>query len=246
MRLINLFTGCLIFVLSNIAVAAPDAAEILSKSDAARGGGLPGIEWQLHILAKDGSSIDEQSVIVKADADNSLVVFVAPKSISDQKLLMAGQNMWFIREGLRRPVPLSPRQRLIGEASNGDVAATNYAEDYNAELLEIDTFEGEESYKLKLEALSDSATYPRIDYWVSVSSGLGMKAEFFTVSGRVFKVAHFEYDNEIAYKGERVPFVSKMVIEDRIKSGQTTTLTYTDVKVAELPRRTFDLNFLTR
>ena len=238
--------GLLGLALSRCIYAAPDPAEILRNSDLARGGGLPGIQWQVQLRAVDGDKVVEQGLTVKAVPDNSLAEFFAPPNIADQKLLMVGRNMWFIRSGLRRPVPISPRQRLLGQASNGDVAATNYAGDYEGKLLGIEEIEGQEVYKLELTARNDAVTYPRILYWVSVERGLGMKAEFYTVSGRVFKAARFEYDNAIEYQGAHIPFVSRMVIQDQVNPGRETTLTYSDVEAVRLPRRTFNVNFLIR
>lgn len=228
------------------AYAAPDPAEILRNSDRARGGGLPGIHWQVQVRAIDGDKVVEQGLSIKAVTDKSLAEFFAPPNIADQKLLMVGRNMWFIRDGLRRPVPISPRQRLIGQASNGDVAATNYAGDYEAKLLDNETIDGEQTYKLELTARNKQVTYPRITYWVSTSRGLGVKAEFYTLSGRIFKAARFEYENTIVYENKHIPFVSRMVIEDRVNPGRITTLTYSNIKAAKLPRRTFSLNRLTR
>lgn len=225
---------------------APDPAGILEQSDKARGGGLPGIRWEVRVVAKDGEKVEEQAMIVQADKDNTLVEFLEPRNIADQKMLISGRNVWFIRSGLRRPVPISPRQRLIGQAATGDVAATNYAGDYEAEFLGVEEVDGEPAYKLDLHARSDRVTYPRIHYWVSQNTGLAVKAEFCTVSGRVYKTATFAYANEIEYEGKRIPFVSEMVIEDRIERDRRTTLSYSDVEAADLPRRIFDINFLVR
>ena len=236
----------LLALLSHAAHAAPDPDAIVRAADAARGGGLPGIQWQVLVQARDGDKLTEQRLAIKADGDNALVEYLAPRELADQKLLMVGRNMWFIREGLRRPVPISPRQRLLGEAANGDVAATNYAADYQAELVGEEELDGQRSYRLILSARHNQVTYPRIEYWVAVDSGLALRAEFYTVSGRAFKAARFEYGNQIDYEGQRLAFVSRMAIEDRVNPGRVTTLRYSDVEAVRLPRRTFDLNALVR
>ncbi|SIT43214.1 conserved exported hypothetical protein [Paraburkholderia ribeironis] len=248
LRVVGILLACLfVGAVSSVsaAEATPDAGDLLKKSDVARGGGLPGVYWSVTLHSVDGDKTDDQGLTVKADTDNSLAEFVSPANLADQKLLMAGRNMWFIRSGLRKPVPISPRQRLLGQASNGDIAATNYAKDYNATLAGDEVIDGDPSYKLQLSARDEQVTYPRIDYWISARSGLAKKADFYSVSGRVIKSAQFEYSNAVEYQGKKIPFVSRMVIQDRINSAQKTTLEYSNVVAKELPQRTFDINFLT-
>lgn len=228
------------------AFATASPAEILKQSDAARGGGLPGIQWAIKLTAQDGGERLNQELMVRARANDSLVEFTAPPKVKDQKLLTVERNMWFIKPGLRKPTPISARQRLIGQASNGDVAATNYAGDYKAALLGEETINGESCYRLELTAREAQVTYDRIVYWVSKSRQVGVQAEFYTVSGKLFKRARFEYDNRIDYQGKSIPFVSKMTIMDEINPSQQTTLEYSNIQVSALSDQVFNLQFLMR
>lgn len=221
-------------------------AEILKQSDAARGGGLPGIKWEIKLSAVDDGEVQEQELTVQARDNDSLVEFEQPPKIKGQKLLTVERNMWFIKPGLRKPTPISARQRLLGQASNGDVAATNYAGDYQATLLGEETVNGEDCYRLELTARENQVTYDRILYWVSKAHHVGVQAEFYTVSGKLFKRATFEYGNQIDYQGQHIPFVSKMIITDEINKNNKTTLEYTNIQVAALPDRIFNLQLLAR
>lgn len=227
------------------ASAAVDPVEVLKKADTARGGGFAGLHWKIALQAIDGQKTEQQGLTVKTDGSSSLAEFYAPQNLSDQKLLMVGRNMWFSRTGLRRPVPISPRQRLLGQAANGDIAATNYAADYDPKLAGEETIGGEPCYKLVLTAKTDSVSYSRIDYWVSTTKGQAVRADFYSVSGKMLKSAQFEYGGQVEYQGKTLPFISKMVIEDRVRTEQKTVLQYSDIKAGALPRRTFDVNFLT-
>ena len=115
--------------------AAPDAKTILEQSDHARGGGLPGIVWEIKLASRDGNKVDEpQRLLVKAVDDASVAETFEPSRFKGSKLLQVGRNMWLTRPGLSKPIPISPRQRMSGQAANGDIAATNYAKDYDAQL----------------------------------------------------------------------------------------------------------------
>ena len=99
---------------------------------------------------------------------------------------------------------------------------------------------------MDLKATNKKATYDRIRYWVSKERLVGVKSEFFTVSGKKFKAATFEYENNIMIKGKPIAFVSKMVITDAVIKGNVTTMVYGKVKVKRIPDSTFNLNLLMR
>jgi hypothetical protein len=64
------------------------------------------------------------------------------------KVLMKGDDMWINLSGSRRALRITPMQRLMGEASNGDVAKLSFSRDYNATILEADG----DLLKLELQA----------------------------------------------------------------------------------------------
>ena len=231
-------------MLANAAWAqAPDAAQILAASDKARGGGLPGITWQVDVTTQGSSRrSDDMSLVVKSNGDDNLMVIVSPAKARGRKILMRGNNMWFSTPNVRKPVPISPRQRLTGQASYGDVAATNYVEDYTATLSGTETVDQKPCYVLDLSAANGSVTYDKIRYWVAQDSGLGVKADFYTISGKLLKTATFEYNNAISYDGKTIPFVSQMRITDTLAGDTVTTLTYSSIETRALSARDFQLN----
>jgi hypothetical protein len=154
--------------------------------------------------------------------------------------LQVERNMWLTKPGLSKPIPISPRQRMSGQASNGDIAATNYAGDYDAQMKETESLDGEPCYVLDLAAKHKRATYDKIRYWVSVKRGVGIKAEFYSVSGKLLKTARFAYDNTIEHDGKRIPFISKMTIRDALIDAET-TMEFGTVKVKKIAASEFDL-----
>ena len=231
-------------VLGSPAQAAPDAQLILKSSDQARGGGLPGIVWEIKLLSRDGERTDEpQRLVVKAVDESSVAETLEPVRFKGSKLLQVERNMWLTRPGLSKPIPISPRQRMSGQASNGDIAATNYAGDYDAQLNGTETMDGESCYVLDLAAKHKRTTYDKIRYWVSARRVVGIKAEFYSVSGKLLKTARFEYNNTIEHDGKRIPFVSKMTIRDALIDAET-TMEFGTVKVKRVAASEFDLGQL--
>jgi hypothetical protein len=150
--------------------------------------------------------------------------------------------MWFAKPGLKKPVPISPRQKLIGGATYGDIAATNYSDDYEATPFEDATIDGELCFVFDLKSIQKKTTYDRIVYWISMERLVGVKAEYYTVSGKLFKTAWFEYDNQVILRKQQHPFISKMIITDALIKDNVTTLIFSDNKMVKVPDATFDLN----
>jgi hypothetical protein len=238
----------IVFMLAVVFLARADdadAAKILKSSDMARGGGFPGIVWNVHLVSKSSNTEQTRDLTVKAANRDSLVEFSAPAKVKGQKMLTVGRNMWFVQPGLQKPVPISPRQRLMGEASNGDIAATDYAGDYTPALTGQEVVEGENCYILDLRANNKAATYDRIVYWISKSRLVGVKADFYTVSGKKMKTALLQYHNEIQYQGRNIAFISRMVILDALNPASVTTMDYNDIRVARIPAEEFNVNLLS-
>jgi outer membrane lipoprotein-sorting protein len=227
------------------AAAQPTPETILEQADRARGK-LPGLVWQVEMESMERGSTRTQTLQVKARDQDVLATFLAPPRVKNQKLLMVGRNMWFIKPGVSKPVPISPRQKLMGQAANGDIASTNYSGDYAGELAGEEEIDGELCYVLDLSATDKKVTYDKIRYWVSKGRLVGVKAEFFTVSGKKLKTAEFEYGNSLSVQEDVIPFVSQMRIRDDIRPDEVTTLRYSHIEPQELPDSTFKLNLLMR
>lgn len=220
--------------------------DILTHADRARGN-LAGIIWDIRITTNEEGKDETRGMTVTVKGSNTLARYTSPPTLNDRMVLMVDRNMWFIRSGLKKPVSISPRQKLMGDAANGDIASTNYANDYTGTLTGEEPVKGEACHVLDLKAATKNVTYDRIRYWVSKERLVGVKAEFYTLSGKLFKSAEFKYDNRVRTpEGEEVPFVSELVIHDAIQKDKVTTLTYAGIRVQTVPDSTFNLNVLVR
>jgi hypothetical protein len=226
----------------------PTAVEILQASDRARGSDAvsEGISWAVEVHEKSASAENKISYELKVKGDDAFAEATAPARNKGETMLFNDRNIWYFKPGLKKPVAISPRQKLMGQASNGDIASTNYARDYEGTFSGSEKVDGQDTWKLDLKAKAKNVTYDRIRYWVSKKDRLGIKAEYLTVSGDVFKRATFEYKNKLEEGGKSYPFVSKMVISDAVNKALVTTLNY------KLPRREkhaeslFNVNNLVR
>jgi outer membrane lipoprotein-sorting protein len=233
----------LCFTFSAIYAMTPD--EILRKSDEARGN-TDGIEWEITMNSIESGREQQRTIRVSARNFNSLAEFLAPANVKGQKMLMVDRNMWFAKPGLSKAVPISPRQKLLGGAANGDIASTNYAGDYKISNVLESTVSKEPCYLFDLKAIDKKATYDSIKYWISKERLVGVKAEFYTVSGKMFKTAVFEYNNSITIDGEPRPFISKMIITSAIIKEDVTAMNFRKVFFKKIPDSMFNLNLLVK
>ncbi|MFX8887307.1 outer membrane lipoprotein-sorting protein, partial [Acinetobacter baumannii] len=61
---------------------------------------------------------------------DNVVRYVDPPRDAGKIVLLNGSRMWFYDPASKASVRISPQQRLIGEAANGDVVSVNLARDY--------------------------------------------------------------------------------------------------------------------
>ena len=236
----------ILLALTTVAAASPDPVKILQEADRARGGLSNGLTWKLQLISKEGSKSNSFEYDVKVKGTNVLAKCVAPPRSKDEVYLFLDRNLWIYRPGLRKPLSLSPRQRLSGQAANGDIATTNYTRDYTPTLLGEETVEGVKTWKLKLKAKSNDLTYDQINYWVSEDKKVAVKAEFLTLAGEVFKKATFAYGNNVQVNGKSVPLISKMTIVDAKNPEMVSELIYSQPSASNISSAEFNVNNLTK
>jgi outer membrane lipoprotein-sorting protein len=223
--------------------AEPDAQAILEGSDLARGGGSDaGLTWEV-VATSSGTNSEEltdQRLRVKASKTSSLAEVLEPASSKGSKMLQVERNMWISKPGLKKPVAISARQRLSGQAAIGDIAATNYAKDYTARYLQEEKVGDESCHVLELTSKNAQTTYDKITYWVSASRGVAVKADFLSLSGKRLKSAEFEYKNVVKVGGKSMPFVSQMLISDALTDAKT-TMTFQRVSAKGITSSDFDV-----
>lgn len=226
----------------------PGAAELLNASDRARGAShaLKGLTWTTKVKSVENGTPLEVTYEVKVFGNDALAEVRDPPRQKGEVVLFNDRTLWFYKPGLRKPVNISPRQKLIGQAANGDIASTQYARDYTATSVEADTADGQKTWKLMLKAKAKNVTYDQIRYWISQKDKTAVRAEFLTLSGETFKIADFLYGNTLTVKGSKVPFVSEMKITDSNNKKNVTTLTYKNPREEAHSQGLFNVNSLMK
>lgn len=208
--------------------SAQDAA--LLAAEQARGilTGGTGVRWTVEVSGNKSARFVAISQGGKIFAE----VLEPAEAVGRRYLADSGGQMWFWKPGLSRPVSVSKRQRLSGDAAIGDIASTSFVDGYKVAGQEPGEVDGEAATVYTMEANSIGDTYAKIKYWVTRKGQLGKKAEFYAKSGKLVRSSTMEYDNEA--KGR--PFLSKMAVTD---SGSTITLKFSEVSLGTFPANLF-------
>ena len=217
------------------AATAPDATALLKRSDSYRNG-WPSYTLRVKITNYEAGKSDEDHLyeVSQKGTDKTYVEFMSPRE-KGRHLLMLADDMWIYLPDTSRPVRITPLERLSGDASNGDVARTNYAVDYSAEFLREEKLGTENCYVLSLTAKRKGATYQRIVYWIRAEDARPVRAEFYLTSGKHIKSATFD---EYKESGGRL-LLRKLTLYDEIRHNSHSVLEYSNAAPRNLPDKLF-------
>lgn len=218
------------------------AQAILEQSDLRRNGWSSYV-GRVKITNYESGKADEEHLyqVSQKGADKTHVEFLSPRE-KGSFLLMLGDDMWVYLPDTSRPVRITPLERLTGDASNGDIARTNYAYDYDATYLRREKCGDTECHVLELTARRKASTYHRIEYWLRVADARPVKAEFYLTSGKHIKSATFDEYRAVAGTTRLV----RMTLYDQIRKQSHSVLEFYDFQPRELPDKLFHQGRLDR
>lgn len=180
------------------------------------------VDVELTSITPDGHSESSSFRVYGKGSDRSIVEFTAPATEKGKYLLMLRDAMWIYMPSASRPIRISPLQRLMGQASNGDVARTSFSVDYNQQALDEDG----DAYVLDLAAKDPSIAYNRVRLWVDKKTYEPRRADFYVVSGKLIKRATYHGADSIE-------------IDDLLRPGYRTVMRYSNRAARDNPERMF-------
>jgi outer membrane lipoprotein-sorting protein len=245
--------GLLLASAACLAQAAPDAQEILAASDAVRNPAKPFSLVTKLTEFREGKEVGDMSLAIYAKAEPSggqyrnLVRFMAPARDANKLMLKSGNDLWFFDPSSKASVRMSPQQRLLGQAANGDVVTVNLAKDYRAKLESQEEIQDgdrkpRQANKLALAATSADVTYHRIELWVDAANSRPIKGKFYAESGRLLKTAYYrKYEKQL---GTDRP--TETVIIDGLDPKWVTVMRYSDWAWRDIPEAWLQRDYLPR
>ncbi len=244
--------------------APPTAREIVEAADRARNP-QQSFRSTLTLITYRGGQARERVVLgVHAKVDDkggqmtvatagaarqfkNLVRYIDPPRDAGKLVLLDASKMWFYDPASKTSIRISAQQRLVGQASNGDVLTVNLAHDYTATLVGEETIKDGDhhdrrAWHLNLLAATSDAVYARLEYWVEPDTYRAIKAKFYSDSGRLLKIAYYRKTAEVL--GVMRP--TETVIIDAVDANLVTTVNAAGYRTQEMPEAWFQRDYLPR
>jgi outer membrane lipoprotein-sorting protein len=234
----------------------PTAQQIIERSDEVRN---PRDPFQMTILLTeyvDGSARNEVTLTLYSKLAGpsgqyrNLVRYSNPPRDRGKSVLLTGTTMWFYDPASKSSIRISPEQRLVGQASQGDVVTVNFARDYAAKLIGQT---GEETIRdadkttrkcwhVELSPKDSEAIYAKAEYWVEKDTFHPVKGKFFSDSGRLLKIAYYHrYEKQL---GTERP--TETIIIDAVDSKLVTTMAFGGYRSRDIPESWYQRDYLPR
>lgn len=232
---------------------APSAAEIVAAADKVRNPESPFRLSLTLVEYQSGRAHASVGLAVHSKLDptthqyRNLVRYTAPLRDAGKLVLLSGGNMWFYDPASKASVRISAQQRLIGQASNGDVLTVNLAHDYEPRLLGSESIrdadhQARETWHLELSAATSEAAYARLETWIEKGTLRPIKSKFYSESGRALKIAYYRrYEPAL---GAVRPF--ETLIIDAVDPHLLTKVTASDYRAEAVQDAWFQREFLPR
>jgi hypothetical protein len=235
---------------ANLAQAAEDVTALLRQADAfRRPDGPVKVETDVEQYRQGKLDKERRYTVYIKPGRRSLVLMKSPSEVG-QKMLMLGDQFWLLMPDSQRPLRITANQKLLGEASTGDIADMTWSEDYQGEVAdELDcplptagiaqlpvpsvVAKPRRCLHLDLAASHPGVTYARLELYLEKDSRQPVKADLFVASGKRAKEAWF-----IKTAEERQ--ISSMVLFDAIQPSRYTVIHYRSVMPKESPDAFFN------
>ncbi len=237
------------------ALAADDIGALLAAADRYRtGSDNLQVETEITVVKRDGSIDKERRYTVFSQAGHRSLVLMRSPAEAGQKVLMLGDDFWLLMPGSARPLRITPTQKLLGDASTGDIATLRWAEDYGGTVV------GEEPcaqaaggagatgagtsaqcIHLSLTAMRKGLSYARIELWLGKPRHEPVAAELYVQSDKLAKIARFVVDRPAAPTR-----IDAMVLQDRLGNHAETRVRYVSRAPRTVPDEWLNPMFLAR
>jgi hypothetical protein len=199
------------------------------------------VDTQIAVFNKDGTPDKDRRYTVFAQAGHQSLVLMQSPAEKGQKLLMLSDDYWLLLPGSQRPVRITPMQKLLGDASVGDIATLSWAQDYSGTVVGEERCGEAPCLHLSLAAGRKGVTYQRIELWLGKARHEPIKADLFVQSDKLAKQARFVMDKPVAPTA-----VTEMVLLDQLSNHKETRVRYLARKERTVPEAWLNPMFLAK
>ncbi|MDE2428470.1 MAG: outer membrane lipoprotein-sorting protein [Burkholderiales bacterium] len=239
-RILNF--ALLLLPLTTAGVHAEEVSSLLKAADHFRvGTDNMQVETSIATFNRDGSKEKERNYMVFSQANRQSLVLMQSPAEKGQKVLMLGDDFWMLMPGSQRPMRITPMQKLLGDASIGDIATMSWAQDYDGKVVGEEQCDKRPCLHLSLNANRKSVAYQHIELWIGKQRHEPIKADLYVQSEKLAKQASFILEATANATG-----VSEMVLLDQLSSHKETRVRYLSRHVRTVPEQWMNPMFLAK
>jgi len=180
--------------------------------------------------------------VVSDGKDRSLIRVTAPAKDAGQSFLTSGENLWIYNPRLKRSLRLPPSGRsdsfLGSDIAYNDLSGRDTEKDYTPKILAQDA----SSVTLELTPKPDAPTpYGKVEFKAKVPGYAPLEVLFYDQRNQAVRKLTFSGHVKV----EERSFPTTTVVEDLLKPGYRTTVTYSNYRFGlAIPERCFSLDAL--
>ncbi|KDB53432.1 hypothetical protein X805_10170 [Sphaerotilus natans subsp. natans DSM 6575] len=213
---------------------APDVARLLADADRFR---MVDDDLVVETRVTTTSPDKERLYTVYAQSGRRSLVVMRSPAEQGQKVLMLGDDFWLLMPGTQRPMRITPMQKLLGDASTGDIATLRWSQDYAATLVGAEPCAEDAApsapaacWHLSLAAQRKGTSYARIELWLGRTHHEPVRADLYVQSDKRAKQARFLTD-----RPERPTRIDAMELIDALGHGRRTRIEYLSRQARRVP-----------
>ena len=233
--------------------ASPSAADIVAAADKVRNPSQPFrvslalVEYQSGQTHGTTNLTVHSKPVAATGQYRNIVRYAGPPRDVGKLVLLDASRMWFYDPASKASIRISAQQRLIGQASDGDVLTVNLAHDYTARLVGEERTQdadkqARDTWHLELLPATGDATYSRLETWIEKGTFRPIKSKFYSDSGRLLKLAY--YRRYQAHLGGERP--TETIIVDAVDAHLVTKISYADFRAEDVKDAWFQRDSLPR
>ena len=199
------------------------------------------VETRITTFSRDGNKDKERDYLVFSQQNRQTLVLMQSPAEKGQKVLMLADDFWMLLPGSQRALRITPMQKLLGDASIGDIATMSWAQDYDGNVTGEDDCNGKACLHLSLNANRKSVAYQHIELWLGKKLHEPIKADLYVQSEKLAKQASF-----VLNKTGQTMEVSEMVLLDQLSNNKETRVRYMSRKPRNIPAQWLNPMFLAK
>ncbi len=223
-----------------IAAHAADVQTLLKDADAYRlNSDALRVETTVELFKSGTLDKERRYSVYLKPGRRSLVVMRSPAEVG-QKLLMLGDDFWLVMPQSQRPIRITPVQKLLGDASAGDIATMTWHEDYDGRITGKTVVDGVPCLDLDLTARNRGVSYQRIELRIAEKDHRPVQADLYVASDKLAKKAAFTVGPV-----DGRPQVTAMTLTDLIQTGRETRIRYLSRNPGAIPDEYYNPSFLS-